>query len=77
MLIHLILFRFHFLNSYLQDAITYSIIGDNQNGISLSYFFIEPTNGTIYLRQSLENNNIDQFTVSIDLRYKLKSRKKL
>lgn len=58
-------FIFHYSNSYLQDAITYSIIGDNQNSISLSYFFIEPANGTIYLRQSLENNNIDQFTVSI------------
>lgn len=60
-----IVFIFHYSNSYLQDAITYSIIGDNQNSISLSYFFIEPANGTIYLRQSLENNNIDQFTVSI------------
>lgn len=48
-----------------QDAIVYSIIGDNLNSISLSYFFIEPTNGTIYLRQSLENTNIDQFTVSV------------
>lgn len=58
-------FIFYYLNFYLQDVIIYSIIGDNQNSIFLFYFFIELVNGIIYLRQLLENNNIDQFIVSI------------
>lgn len=58
-------FIFYYLNFYLQDVIIYSIIGDNQNSIFLFYFFIELVNGIIYLCQLLENNNIDQFIVSI------------
>lgn len=54
-----IVFIFYYLNFYLQDVIIYSIIGDNQNSIFLFYFFIELVNGIIYLRQLLENNNID------------------
>ena len=48
----------------LQDVVTYSILGDNNQGFSLSYFFIDRTNGSIYLRQPLTNINVNQFVVS-------------
>ncbi|KAK3089813.1 hypothetical protein FSP39_006721 [Pinctada imbricata] len=47
------------------DVVTYTILGDNNNGFSLSYFFIDRTNGSIYLRQPLTNTNVNQFTFTV------------
>ena len=44
------------------DRVRYDMIGDT---LAMTYFYVEPFTGNIYLRRLLQDNNAVRFTVSL------------
>ena len=44
------------------DIVRYEMLGD---ALAISYFYVEPFTGNIYLRRSLLDNSVQRFTVSV------------